>query len=286
MNSVKTFLRMIKVEHSLFALPFAFTGAVLAAGGIPSLSKLFWIVVAMVGGRSFAMGVNRLVDAEIDSKNPRTSGREIPTGKISTLSAVFFIIISLIVFEFSTFMLNKLSFILSPVPVIIFIVYSYSKRFTYYCHIILGAALGLAPVGAWIAVNGSVNFAIILLGIAVLFWVAGFDIVYALQDIDFDSDYGLFSIPAKVGVRNAIYLSRIFHFVTFFIFFILMFYFDLGIIYLIGVILSGIFMFYEHYLIRAEDLKNVNMAFFNYNAYISITIFVSVLMDIMLRGIF
>jgi 4-hydroxybenzoate polyprenyltransferase len=286
MEKVKTFLSMIKIEHSLFALPFAFTGAVLAAEGLPSLGKIFWIIVAMVGARSFAMGINRIVDAEIDAKNPRTASREIPSGKISKSAAVLYVVVALIVYEFATFMLNTLSFILSPIPVIVFILYSYSKRFTSFCHIILGIALGLAPVGAWVAVEGTVNLGITMVGVAVIFWAAGFDIIYALQDIEFDRENNLFSIPALLGIRNSLVLSRCFHLITFIIFLYVKFYFDLGLIYLSGVILSGLFMLYEHSLIKADDLKNVNMAFFNLNAYISMTIFVFVFFDIVLRRVF
>jgi 4-hydroxybenzoate polyprenyltransferase len=168
----------------------------------------------------------------------------------------------------------------------VFILYSYSKRFTSFCHIILGIALGLAPVGAWVAVEGTVNLGITMVGVAVIFWAAGFDIIYALQDIEFDRENNLFSIPALLGIRNSLVLSRCFHLITFIIFLYVKFYFDLGLIYLSGVILSGLFMLYEHSLIKADDLKNVNMAFFNLNAYISMTIFVFVFFDIVLRRVF
>jgi len=284
MEKVKTFFRMIKIEHSLFALPFAFTGALLAARGIPSFWEIFWIFVAMVNARTIAMGLNRVVDAEIDSKNPRTAGREIPAGKISKKKALLYIVLSLVVYEVATYQLNMLCFILSPIPLIVFIVYSYSKRFTSLCHIILGVALGLAPIGAWVAINGTVNLGIVLLGIAVLLWVAGFDIIYALQDLDFDKNYGLFSIPAKLGIKNSVFISRLFHLAAFIIFVYLKIYFGLGIVYLAGVILCGLFMLYEHSLIKSDDLSRVNMAFFNMNAYISITIFVFVFLDFLVRG--
>ncbi|TYB33547.1 MAG: 4-hydroxybenzoate octaprenyltransferase [Flexistipes sinusarabici] len=284
MEKVKTFFRMIKIEHSLFALPFAFTGALLAARGIPSFWEIFWIFVAMVNARTIAMGLNRVVDAEIDSKNPRTADREIPAGKISRNKALLYIVLSLVVYEIATYQLNMLCFILSPVPLIVFVVYSYSKRFTSLCHIILGVALGLAPIGAWVAINGTVNMGIVLLGIAVLLWVAGFDIIYALQDLNFDKNYGLFSIPAKLGIKNSVFISRLFHLAAFIIFAYLKIYFGLGIVYLAGVILCGLFMLYEHSLIKSDDLSRVNMAFFNMNAYISTTIFVFVFLDFLLRG--
>ena len=284
MEKVTTFFRMIKIEHSLFALPFAFTGALLAARGIPSFWKIFWIFVAMVSARTIAMGLNRVIDAKIDSKNPRTADREIPTGKISRKKALLYIVLSLVVYEIATYQLNMLCFILSPIPLIVFVVYSYSKRFTSLCHIILGVALGLAPIGAWVAINGTVNFGIVLLGIAVLLWVAGFDIIYALQDLNFDKNYGLFSIPAKLGIKNSILFSRLFHLTAFIIFVYLKVYFGLGIVYIAGIILCGLFMLYEHSLIKPDDLRRVNMAFFNMNAYISITIFVFVFLDFLLRG--
>jgi len=284
MEKVTTFFRMIKIEHSLFALPFAFTGALLAARGIPSFWKIFWIFVAMVSARTIAMGLNRVIDAKIDSKNPRTADREIPTGKISRKKALLYIVLSLVVYEIATYQLNMLCFILSPIPLIVFVVYSYSKRFTSLCHIILGVALGLAPIGAWVAINGTVNFGIVLLGIAVLLWVAGFDIIYALQDLNFDKNYGLFSIPAKLGIKNSILFSRLFHLTAFIIFVYLKVYFGLGIVYIAGIILCGLFMLYEHSLIKSDDLRRVNMAFFNMNAYISITIFVFVFLDFLLRG--
>ncbi|HCW93224.1 MAG TPA: 4-hydroxybenzoate octaprenyltransferase, partial [Flexistipes sinusarabici] len=210
--------------------------------------------------------------------------REIPAGKISKKKALLYIVLSLFIYEVATYQLNMLCFILSPVPLIVFVVYSYSKRFTSLCHIILGVALGLAPIGAWVAINGTVNLGIVLLGIAVLLWVAGFDIIYALQDLDFDKSYGLFSVPAKLGIKNSILISRLFHLTAFIIFAYLKVYFGLGILYIAGVILCGLFMLYEHSLIKSDDLSRVNMAFFNMNAYISITIFVFVFLDFLMRG--
>jgi 4-hydroxybenzoate polyprenyltransferase len=195
MEKIKNFLRMIKFEHSLFALPFAFTGAFIAAKGLPALDKIFWIVVAMVGARSGAMGLNRVIDAEIDRENPRTAKREIPTGKISKAEATLYIVIAFIVYEFATFKLNQLTFFLSPIPIAIFVLYAYTKRFTALCHIVLGVALGLAPIGAYVAILGKIDLPVVILGTGVLFWVAGFDIIYAIQDIDFDREKGLFSIP-------------------------------------------------------------------------------------------
>jgi 4-hydroxybenzoate polyprenyltransferase len=278
------FLKMIKIEHSLFALPFAFTSAVIAANGIPDIGKIFWIIVAMVGARSGAMGLNRVIDAEIDKKNPRTVNREIPAGKISKKEALTYIIISFLVYEFATFMLNKLCFILSPIPILIFILYSYTKRFTAFCHIVLGIALGLAPVGAWIAINGDINIGVLLMGFGVLFWVAGFDVIYALQDIDFDKKENLHSIPRYLGLKGSLIVSQTFHLLAFLIFLYLYNYFSLGYLYLFGILISGVFMFYQHLLIKKDGLSRVDIAFFNLNAYISITIFIFTFIDVLTRG--
>ncbi|PLX71221.1 MAG: 4-hydroxybenzoate octaprenyltransferase [Denitrovibrio sp.] len=272
MEKFKTFLSMIKVEHTLFALPFAFTGMFLAARGVPSFGTIFWIIVAVLGARSGAMGFNRVADAKIDARNPRTAKRDIPAGKISVNEASLYVIISFAVYFFAAWMLNPLCLYLSPIPFVIFILYSYTKRFTALCHIVLGAALGIAPIGAWVAVTGSLNFGIFLLGLAVLFWVSGFDIVYACQDIDFDCEEGLFSIPRYLGLRNSLYLARAFHVVSFLIFLYTWSYFDLGFIYLTGILITGGFMIYQHSIIKPEDLSRLDMAFFNLNAYISLSI--------------
>lgn len=273
---------MIKVEHTLFALPFAFTGMFLAADGLPSLRTVFWIVIAVLGARSGAMGFNRVADAKIDARNPRTENRDIPAGRISVAEASLYVVISFAVYFFAAYMLNPFCFYMSPVPFIVFILYSYTKRFTFLCHIVLGVALGIAPIGAWAAVTGSVNAGIVLLGLAVLFWVSGFDIVYACQDIDFDRDEGLFSIPRYLGLRNSMYLARIFHAIAFAVFFYTWIYFDLGYIYLIGILITGGFMIYQHSIIKPEDLSRLDMAFFNLNAYISLSICVFTFLDVMI----
>lgn len=282
MNKFKVFLSMIKVEHTLFALPFAFTGMFLAARGLPPLGKIFWIVIAVLGARSGAMGFNRVADAAIDARNPRTAKRDIPAGRLSVKEAAAYVIIAFAVYFFAAWMLNPLCFYLSPVPFAVFILYSYTKRFTFLCHIVLGVALGLAPIGAWVAVTGSLNFGITMLGLAVLLWVSGFDIVYACQDIDFDREEGLFSIPRFLGLRNSLYLARVFHALAFLIFIYTWSYFGLGYIYLTGIVLTGAFMVYQHSIIKPEDLSRVNMAFFNLNAYISVSIFVFTFLDLII----
>ncbi len=280
MKSFFTFLKMIKLEHSLFALPFAFVGMFLAANGMPSWNVILWVVVAMVGARSAAMGLNRYADAEIDARNPRTASREIPAGNISKTATIFYIILSLAVYFLAAVMLNKLTAILSPIPILIFILYAYAKRFTNFCHIILGIALGLAPVCAWIAVTGTVNLPPFILGGAIILWVAGFDILYAIQDIEYDRKEGLHSIPAVFGVSGSLIIARLLHFAAFFLFILLMAFTNLGYIYLAGVLISGALMAYEHSLVSKDDLSKLNMAFFNMNAYISITIMIFSIIDI------
>lgn len=284
MKKITDFFKMIKIEHSLFSLPFGFTGAIIAARGLPTLSQIFWIIVAMVGARSGAMGLNRVIDAEIDKKNPRTASREIPSGKISKNEAVFYILISFLIYEFATFMLNRLCFYLSPIPILIFIIYSYTKRFTALCHIVLGVALGLAPIGAWVAIVGSIDFGIVMMGLGVLFWVSGFDIIYALQDIEFDKKEKLFSIPRFLGIKRSLVLAKGFHLLSFILFLMTAFPLNLGGFYISGIIISGIFMFFQHKLISEKDLTRVNVAFFNLNAYISVAVFVFTALDVFIRG--
>ncbi len=278
-EKIVLYLRMIKFPHSVFALPFAFTGAIIAAKGIPSLREIIWITVAMVGARSGAMGLNRIIDRKIDSKNPRTKNREIPKGLIKLHEAILYTIFSFALFILAAYMLNPLCLKLSPVALIVLIVYSYTKRFTWATHFVLGLSLSAAPIGAWIAVKGSFDIEIIPMGIAIIFWLAGFDTLYALQDIEFDKSYGIYSIPRRFGIKNALLLAKIFHTITFFMLIINGILFKLGIFYWIGmVIVAGLFI-YEHSLVKEDDLSKLDMAFFNMNGYISITVFIFTLMD-------
>jgi len=272
---------MIKVSHSIFALPFAFTSAFLAAGGIPSLEKIVWITFAMVGGRSAALGLNRFIDRKIDALNPRTSSREIPSGNIKVAEVIVFIAISIIIFIYSAYKLNLLCLWLSPIAIFFFILYPYTKRFTWLSHIVLGITISGAPIGAWIAVNGDFNLKIITLVLAVIFWLAGFDILYALQDIEFDNKYGLYSIPQRFGIKKALLLSRFFHLLTWGLLLYTKWIFQLGTIYQIGILISGILLFYEHKLIKENDLSKINIAFFNINGYISVTICIATLLDLL-----
>ena len=278
-EKIALYLKMIKFSHSIFALPFAFTGAILAATGIPSLKQIFWIIIAMVSARSGAMGLNRIIDREIDAANPRTANREIPSGKINVGSAVFFTVLSLTVFVFSAYMLNPLCLKLSPIAVAVLFIYSYTKRFTWLSHIVLGIAISAAPVGAWIAVRGTFNAEILPIAFAVVFWLTGFDVLYALQDIEFDRSHGLHSIPERFGIKDTLIFSRVFHLITCGLLAFTGIIFDLGIFYWIGMAVAGGLFIYEHSLVKANDLSRLDMAFFNMNGYISITVFAFTLLD-------
>jgi 4-hydroxybenzoate polyprenyltransferase len=272
------YLRLIKFSHSVFALPFAFTGALLAAGGIPEVSSIVWITVAMVGARTGAMGINRIIDRKIDALNPRTEMREIPRGVMSAFEASLFTLFAFVVFVFAAYQLNPLCFMLSPVAILVVVVYPYTKRFTSLSHVVLGLALSFAPFGAWVAVRGSIDMEIFLLSLAVLFWVAGFDIFYALQDLEFDRSHGLYSVPGRLGVRASFMLARGFHFITVVLLLSLIPVFDLGFIYLAGVIISATLLLYEHIIVKPSDLSRLDMAFFTMNGYISITVFLFTLL--------
>jgi len=276
------YLRMIKISHSIFALPFAFTGAVLAASGIPSFHQILWIALAMIGARSGAMGLNRIIDRNIDKANPRTQNREIPSGKIKVFDAALFTVISFALMVFSAYQLNTLCLWLSPLAIAVLFIYSYTKRFTWLSHFFLGFAISGAPLGAWIAVRGTFDFEILPLCIGVVFWLAGFDTLYALQDIDFDKRHGLHSIPKRFGIDKSLLLARIFHSITVFMLVLTGMFFGLGISFWIGIILVVGMLVYEHSLVKPTDLSKLDIAFFNMNGYISITVFVFTFISVML----
>ncbi|MBN2655101.1 MAG: UbiA family prenyltransferase [Nitrospirae bacterium] len=270
---VSNYMSMIKFSHSIFALPFAFTGALLASNGIPESGKLLWIVAAMVGARTAAMGFNRIIDRHIDSLNPRTKNREIPAGIVSAGLALAFSLAALALLFFAAYMLNPLCLMLSPLAVFVFIAYSYTKRFTWLSHFVLGLALSAAPIGAWIGIKGTFDLDILPLGFTVVFWLAGFDTLYALQDMDFDKSHGLFSIPARFGVKRSLLLAKIFHVAAWIMLCINGIIFNLNIIYWAGLVAVAFMLIYEHSLVRYNDLSKLNMAFLNMNGYISISIF-------------
>lgn len=278
------FLEMIKFSHTIFALPFAFSAAFLAANGLPSTRQLLFIALAMVGARTAAMSLNRLIDAKIDAKNPRTATRALPAGALSPASVLIAIIASTGLLFYAAYQLNPLCFILSPVALGFLVLYSYCKRFTSLAHVVLGICLAGAPIGAWIALRGSIDPPAITLGLLVLFWVAGFDILYALQDLSFDRESGLHSIPVKFGVQGSLWTARIFHLLTVVLFFLLMQQLSLGSWFLAGIICMTGMLLYEHWLLRAGDLNKLDAAFFTMNGYISITFLVSTVLDIFLKG--
>lgn len=282
---ITVFLEMIKFSHTIFALPFALTGALLAARGIPTGEKLFWIVMAMVGARTAAMGLNRLIDAEIDGRNPRTSGRAIPAGLLGKGTVAGFIILSVLLLLYSAARLNPLCLKLAPVALFFLVLYSYCKRFTSLAHIVLGLCLGAAPVGAWIAIRGDVAPAPVLLGLAVLFWVAGFDILYALQDLEFDRGAGLHSIPVKLGVNGSLRLSRLFSVVMVALLIVVHLLLQPGPFFLAGIVLAALLLAYEQWLLRDGDLSKLDMAFFTMNGYISIIIFTASLLAVLTGGL-
>ncbi len=277
---VKIFLEMIKFAHTVFALPFAFTAALLAARGLPTLYQAFWILMAMVGARTAAMGLNRLIDAEIDGENPRTSTRAIPAGLLGKGSVAVFIVLSVLLMMYAAYRLNPLCLYLSPVALFFLVLYSYCKRFTSLAHVVLGICLAGAPLGAWIAIRGTIELPAILLAVAVLFWVAGFDILYALQDMEFDSRRGLHSIPVRFGVSGSLWLARIFHLIMVVSLVALQLFGGLGPAFFMGLLLCLAMLGYEHWLLRNGDLAKLDAAFFNMNGYISITIFLFTVIDV------
>jgi 4-hydroxybenzoate polyprenyltransferase len=280
MRQASLFARLIKVEHTVFALPFAYVGAFLAEGGIPSAHDLLWITVAMAGARSLAMALNRLIDAGIDARNPRTASREIPSGKLSIGAVVAFCIGSLAVFLYAVWQLDPLVRYLWPIPVAAFVIYPYLKRFTWLCHIWLGVVDGLAPVGAWAAVKGELPWQAWTLGGAVATWVTGFDLFYALFDVEVDREQGLHSWATRFGERGAFTGARAMHAATVVLLVITGLGLDVGWLYWAGVACVASLLAYEHSLVRPNDLRRLDAAFFTMNGVISVAFFVFVLADV------
>jgi len=282
LGKLTALLEMIKFSHTVFAFPFALMGAVLASlnsGTSPTFGQVFWICMAMVGARTGAMGLNRIIDAEIDAGNPRTASRHLPAGKVTISEAWFLVVGAFALLLFAAWMLNPLCLWLSPVAIFFLVTYSYCKRFTSMAHVILGLCLAAAPIGAWIALRGDIGWPVIVLGLAVLFWVAGFDIFYALQDYEYDRQKQLFSIPSRYGVKRSFLIARVFHMTMVVLLLLLLFSNGLGMIYLFGVLVVAGLLVYEHMLVCPEDLSRLDAAFFNMNGYISVTIFFFTLVD-------
>ena len=283
LHTLKTVLEMIKIEHTLFALPFAFLGMMLAAGGWPSWRTVFWIVVAMVGARSAAMGFNRLVDRRIDAANPRTAGRALPAGLVSPVAVAVFVAASAALLVLASWQLNPMTLAMAPIALFILFLYSYTKRFTWGSHLVLGLALAGAPLGAWIAVRGDIKATPILLACVVITWVAGFDVLYALQDLEFDRGAGLFSIPARFGVVGALWISAALHVLTLTLLALLPRVYPpgLGSWYWIGWAGCLALIAYQHWVVRPGDLSRLNAAFFTANGALSLWLFALTALDIL-----
>jgi len=269
-------LEMIKIEHTLFALPFAFLGALLAANGLPALRQVLWIIVAMVGARSAAMAFNRIADRNFDARNPRTATSAIPAGLLSVGFVWAFTIVAAAVFLLAAAMLNRLTLILAPVALASVLLYSLTKRWTQFSHLVLGWCLSIAPTGAWIAVRGTIDSAVpVLLSLVVLLWTAGFDVLYACQDYDFDRREGLRSIPARFGIARGLWIARALHAGAFVALLALYLTTNLGPVAFAGVLATGALLIYQHRLVRADDLGRLNAAFFTTNAFVSVILLVT-----------
>ncbi len=279
MNALKLFLRDIRVEHTLFALPFAYVGALLAVDGVPSAHDLLWITLAMVGARSLAMGLNRLIDAGIDARNPRTATRELPSGQLNAVQVVLFCAASLALFLVAVWQLDPLVHRLWPIPVVAFVVYPYLKRFTWLSHVWLGMVDGLAPVGAWVAITGRLPWEAWALGAAVAVWIAGFDVFYSLFDREFDVEQGLHSVAVRFGVEGAFWGARLLHGLTVALLAAVGLGLHLGWLYWLGVAAVAGLLAYEHSLVTPGDLRRLDAAFFTVNGVISVVFFAFVLAE-------
>jgi 4-hydroxybenzoate polyprenyltransferase len=284
-RNLGTTLEMIKIEHTLFALPFAFLGAVLAAQGLPTAWQILWITLAMVGARSTAMAFNRIADRDYDARNPRTRTRAIPAGALSVGFVLVFTFVGAGIFVFAAAMLNRLTLLLSPVALASVVLYSYTKRWTLLSHLVLGWCLAIAPTGAWIAVRGSIDSpAPLLLSLIVMLWTAGFDVLYACQDYEFDRREGLHSIPAQFGIARSLWISRLLHAGAFAALLALYLVTHLGLLAVVGLVATGVLLIYQHTLVRADDLSRLNAAFFTTNAFVSVILFLTFGGEVLLKS--
>lgn len=286
LQKTRMILDMIKFEHTIFALPFALISALLAARsqpqGLPGRT-LLWILVAMVGARSAAMAFNRLADAKFDADNPRTASRHLPTGLLTDAQVWLFFLVAVALLELAAWKLNRLCFLLSPIALALILGYSYTKRFTWLCHLFLGLAIGIAPVGAWLAVTGRIELVPVLLGAVVMLWIGGFDIIYALQDYEYDLRSPLHSLPKKLGKANALLISRLMHSVMVALLILVGLLYGLHALYFLGVAVVAALIGYEQSLVKPDDLRRVNLAFFTLNGWISVSLFAFVLLDSLFR---
>ena len=283
LHNLRLTLEMIKWEHSVFALPFALCGAMLAANGLPAIHQLAWIIVAMVAARSAAMAFNRLADTSMDAANPRTRTRALPAKELTPQFVSSFVVVSCAIFVIAASQLNRLALLLSPMALAVVLLYSYTKRFTRWSHLVLGLALGIAPAAAWIAVRGTLDPRILLLAAAVTFWVGGFDVLYSCQDYDFDRRAGLHSVPRYCGIARALWIARLFHLLMLLFLVALVFAFGLGKLAVAGIVVVSLLLLYEHSLVSAEDLSRLNAAFFTMNGVISVLFFFFIAGDLLLR---
>ncbi|WP_291633951.1 UbiA-like polyprenyltransferase [Clostridium sp.] len=280
LKKLKSYGELVMFSHTLFSLPFALIGMIWAAEGLPSAVTIFWILIALVGARNGANALNRIVDKDIDKKNIRTANRHLPKGLVKEYEAWGIVLLCFLIFIIASYELNPLCFMLSPVALFLFVIYSYTKRFTWICHIVLGITCGGAPIGAWLAVTGKFALAPIILGAVVTLWVAGFDIIYATQDIDFDRKTGLFSIPARFGLKGALYISTLFHFIMILLLISLHFIIHTGWMYLLGIFISSILLALEHYIVSPTNEKKMKIASYNINQIVSVLIFICTALDV------
>ncbi|MDF2924384.1 MAG: 4-hydroxybenzoate octaprenyltransferase [Paenibacillaceae bacterium] len=287
LNKVRIFMEMIKFEHTVFALPFAFMGALLGSvvvsGQLPSWAEIGWVTLAMVGARTAAMSLNRVIDRAIDAKNPRTKNRAIPSGLISSAEVYIFIALSFILLFWAASQLNILSMELLPIAVFFLVFYSYTKRFTWLCHVFLGLTIALAPLGGWVAVTGKIDFVAIIFYLTVACWTCGFDIIYACQDMEYDRKEGLHSIPSRFGIAKALRISRAFHILTAVGFASLFIMTELSWWYFAGLLIAYAILYYEHRLVKPDDLSKLQTAFFTMNGVLSIIVFTFTLFDLVVR---
>ncbi|MGI6706819.1 MAG: UbiA-like polyprenyltransferase [Clostridia bacterium] len=286
LSKLKTYGDLVMFQHTLFALPFALIGVLLAAGGLPTGWQLFWVLVAMFGARNGANALNRLVDSEIDAMNPRTVHRHLPRGLVKKWEVALLVLICFVLFVLAAYMLNPLCLALLPIPMAIFVLYSYTKRFTWLCHLILGAGCGGAPMGGWLAIRGAITYPDIippfLLWGAVALWVAGFDIIYGTQDVEFDRNHGLHSIPAAFGIPKALWISRAFHFIAVILLAGVGLIMDLGWLYWIGTVVVAGLLVYEHSLVSPDNPEQVKIASYSVNEIIGVFMLVFTFLDVML----
>lgn len=286
-RKIVIFLQMIKFEHTIFALPFAFMGALLGSEAInhelPSWEQIGWVLLAMFGARSAAMGLNRLIDRVSDAKNPRTANRAIPAGLLKIGEVVLFVIVSFALLFWAAAELHPLALKLLPIAVIMLVFYSYTKRFTWLCHVVLGLTIALAPLGGWAAVTGRVDWTAMVFFATITFWIAGFDIIYACQDVEFDKKEGLHSIPVRFGIAKSLKIAQAFHIFTALGFIALLLMTDLGWWYVAGMVIAYLILFYEHHIVSPGDLSRLQTAFFTMNGVLSIVVFSFTLIDLVVR---